>query len=67
MNSELNDLLFEIEDSFDRLNSRIKFIKNIKTQDINYIFDWFEYLKLDCNDLNFYTRALSDKLSEEKE
>ena len=64
MNSELNDLLFEIEDSFDRLNSRIKFIKNIKTQDINYIFDWFEYLKLDCNDLNFYTRALRDKLND---
>lgn len=64
MIKELNDLLFEIEDSFDRINSRIKFIKNIKTQDINYIFDCFEYLKLDCNDLNFYTRALRDKLND---
>jgi hypothetical protein len=62
MHSELKDLLFEIEDSFSRINSRIYFIKNMKNLD--QLFDWFEYLKLDCNDLNFYTRALRDKLNE---
>lgn len=60
--SELNDLFFEIEDAFSRINSRIYYIKNIKN--LNELFDWFEYLKLDCNDLKFYTRALRDKLNE---
>lgn len=61
MDSELNDLLFEIEDAFSRINSRIYYIKNIEK--LNELFNWFEYLKLDCNDLNFYTRALRDKLN----
>lgn len=62
MDSELNDLLFEIEDAFSRINSRIYYIKN---NEILYeLFDWFKYLELDCNDLNFYTRALRDKLNE---
>lgn len=62
MDSELNDLLFEIEDAFSRINSRIYYIKNIEK--LNELFNCFEYLKLDCNDLNFYTRALRDKLNE---
>lgn len=66
MNSELNDLLFEIEDSFTRINSRIKFIKDMDKIFIDDIYELFEYLKLDCNDLNFYARALRDKLSESK-
>lgn len=61
MDSELNDLLFEIEDAFSRINSRIYYIKN---NEILYeLFDWFKYLELDCNDLIFYTRALRDKLN----
>lgn len=61
MDSELNDLLFEIEDAFSRINSRIYYIKNIEK--LNELFNWFEYLKLDCNDLVFYIRALRDKLN----
>lgn len=65
MHSELKDLLFEIEDSIDRINSRIKLIKDVKNlYDIDTLWALFEVIKLDCNDLNFYTRALRDKLNE---
>lgn len=63
MDNELNNLLFEIEDAFSRINSRIYYIKN--NENLYKLFDWFEYLKLDCNDLKFYTRALRDKLNEQ--
>jgi hypothetical protein len=62
MDSELNDLYFEIEDAFSRINSRIYYIKNNKI--LYDLFIWFDYLKLDCNDLKFYTRALRDKFNE---
>lgn len=62
MDKELKELLFEIDDTFDRLNSRIKSIKNIKEENIGFIWDFYQYLKLDFNYLNYYARALRDKL-----
>jgi len=65
MNSELNDLLFEIRDSFNRINRGIQYIKNVTDEDIKYLYYYFEYVEVNCNDLNFYTRALRDKLEHE--
>ena len=62
MNNELNDLLFEIRDSFNRINSGIQSIKNVTSEEIKYLYYYFEYVEVNCNDLNFYIRALRDKL-----
>lgn len=65
MDSELNDLLLEIRNSFNRINSGIQSIKNVTDEDIKYLYYYFEYVEVNCNDLNFYTRALRDKLEHE--
>ena len=64
MDNDLNDLFDEIEDVFSRLHDRINYIKKLdKTETIQFYWNWYEVIKLDCNDLNFYTRALRDKLN----
>ena len=65
MDSELNDLLLEIRNSFNKINSGIQSIKNVTDEDIKYLYYYFEYVEENCNDLNFYTRALRDKLEHE--
>ena len=66
MDDELNHILFEIDDCFDRINKQIYHIQRYDGGYRSYAFsfDYLDHYIWLINQLSTYTRALDHKLEE---